>query len=88
MPSSVEADLKCVTGTSHGKGVGRESLSSRGCETSRIPHFLDSRFTDRGEVFNISAGRALFPRNIFWCSFLLEDQSTSGPLNSWKDLLN
>jgi hypothetical protein len=25
-----------------------------GCETSRLPHFLDSRFTDGGEVFSLT----------------------------------
>jgi hypothetical protein len=30
-----------------------------GCETSRLPHFLDSRFTGDGMVVSLCADRAL-----------------------------
>jgi hypothetical protein len=33
----------------------------------------------------LNNGRALLPRNIFWYSFLLEAESTTGPYCSWKD---
>jgi hypothetical protein len=36
-----------------------------GCETSRLPYFLDNQFTDGGEVAALRAGRPRFnPRNI------------------------
>jgi hypothetical protein len=53
--------------------TGREC--PQGCETSRLPHFLDNQLTDGGEVF--SAGRPLSPRNSLY-SFLLEAASTPG----------
>jgi hypothetical protein len=41
-----------------------------GCETSRLPHFLDNRLKDGGEVT---------PQEDSWYSFLLEAESTPGP---------
>jgi hypothetical protein len=31
------------------------------CETPGLPHFLDNRLTDGGEVVSLRAGRALLP---------------------------
>jgi hypothetical protein len=33
----------------------------------------------------LSAGRTLLPRNTFWYSFLVEDESTPGPQCGQKD---
>jgi hypothetical protein len=50
-----------------------------GCEVSRIPHFLDIRLTDGGEVVSLTR-RPLFtpPPKDFWYSFLLQAESTAG----------
>jgi hypothetical protein len=38
--------------------------SQQGCETSRLPHFLDNRLTDGGEVFSLTRRPRFTPRNI------------------------
>jgi hypothetical protein len=48
------------------------------CETSRLPHFLDSELRDGG----ISLTRwpaTLYPQEHSWYSFLLETESTPAP---------
>jgi hypothetical protein len=42
----------------------------QGCETSRLPHFLDNGLTDGGKVVNLT-GRpaALYPQESSWYSF-------------------
>jgi hypothetical protein len=35
-----------------------------GCETSKLPHFLDNRLTDGGEVFSLMHWPPLTPRKI------------------------
>jgi hypothetical protein len=51
-----------------------------GCETSRLPHFLDNRLTDAGEVVSLTLWpAALYLQEDFWYSFLLEAGSTLGP---------
>jgi hypothetical protein len=42
----------------------------QGCETSRLPHFLDNRLTRRPPFT---------PQEDSWYSFLLETESTPGP---------
>jgi hypothetical protein len=56
--------------------TGRRGLY--GCETSRIPHFLDNRFTEGGEVVRLTRRPRLIPQEDSWYSFLLEDESTPG----------
>jgi hypothetical protein len=46
---------------------------------SRLPHFLDSRLTDGGEVSLKRRQAALYPQEDSWYSFLLEAESTPGP---------
>jgi hypothetical protein len=59
--------------------TGRESPWS--CETSRLPHFLDSRLTVGGEVVSLTRWPppALYPYEDSWYSFLLEAESIPGP---------
>jgi hypothetical protein len=42
--------------------IGREG--SYGCETSRLPHFLDNRLRDGGEVVSLTRQSPLNPREI------------------------
>jgi hypothetical protein len=35
-----------------------------GCETSRLPHFLDNRLTDGGEVVSLTRRSPFIPRKI------------------------
>jgi hypothetical protein len=47
-----------------------------GCETLRLPHFLDNRLTDVGEVVSL----LLFTsQEDSWYSFLLQSESIPGP---------
>jgi hypothetical protein len=50
-----------------------------GCETSRLPHFLDNRLTDGGEVVSLAHRPRYTPQEDPWYSFLLEVDSTLGP---------
>jgi hypothetical protein len=50
-----------------------------GCETSRLPHFLDSQLTDSGEVVSFMFRLPSYPQEDSWYSFLLEAESTPGP---------
>jgi hypothetical protein len=54
---------------------GRKSKAIRvtGCETSRLPHFVDNRLTDGGEVVS------LMHQEESWYPFLLEAEWTPGP---------
>jgi hypothetical protein len=36
----------------------------QGCETSRLPHFLDNRLTDGGEVVSLTRRPPFTPRKI------------------------
>jgi hypothetical protein len=46
---------------------------------SRIPHFLDSRLTDGGEVVIPTHKPSFTPQEDSWYSFLFEAESTPGP---------
>jgi hypothetical protein len=50
-----------------------------GCETLRLPHFLDNRLTDGGEVVRFTCRpAALYPQEDSWYSFLLEAELIPG----------
>jgi hypothetical protein len=42
--------------------TGRED--PEGCETSKLPHFLDNRLTDGGEVVSLTRRPPVTPRKI------------------------
>jgi hypothetical protein len=44
----------------------------RGCEMSRLPHFLDNQLSNGSEVVSLEALAALYPQEDSWYSFLLE----------------
>jgi hypothetical protein len=54
-----------------------------GCETSRLPHFLDIRLTHGGEAVSLTRRAAALypppPKEYSWYSFLLEAESIPGP---------
>jgi hypothetical protein len=50
----------------------------QGCETSRLPHFLDNRLTDGAEVVSLTRRPPFSPQEDSWYSFLLEAESTPG----------
>jgi hypothetical protein len=50
----------------------------RVCETSRLPHFLDIRLTDGGEIVSLMQQLSFTPRESGY-SFLFEAESTPGP---------
>jgi hypothetical protein len=47
----------------------------QGCETSRLPHFLDNQLTDDGEVVSLTRLPHLYPQEDSWYSFPLEAES-------------
>jgi hypothetical protein len=49
-----------------------------GCETSRLPHFLDNRLVDGGEVVSLTRRPPFSPQEDSWYSFQLQAESTSG----------
>jgi hypothetical protein len=55
-----------------------------GCEMLRLPHFVDSRLTDGGEVVSLTRRPSFTPQEDSWYSFLLEAESTPGPQCGWK----
>jgi hypothetical protein len=48
---------------------------SWGCETSRLPHFLDNRLTDGSEVVSPTRRPPFTPQGDSWYSFPLEAES-------------
>jgi hypothetical protein len=49
-----------------------------GCETSKLPHFLDNQLIDGGVVVCLMRQPLFTPQEDSWCSFLLEAESTPG----------
>jgi hypothetical protein len=48
-----------------------------GCESSRLPNFLDNRFTDGGKVVRLTRRTPFTPQEDSWYSFLLEAASST-----------
>jgi hypothetical protein len=71
---------KAIPVTGHG---GRQ-----GCETSRLPYFLDTRLTDGDKVVSLTRRPPFNPQKDSRISFLLEAESTPGPQCGWKDQIN
>jgi hypothetical protein len=67
----LQKKIKPIPVTGHG--------SPYGCETSRLPHFLDIRLTDDGEFVCLTRRPSFNLRKKSWYSFLLEAESTPGP---------
>jgi hypothetical protein len=61
--------------------TGREG--PYGCETLRVPHYLDNRQKDGSEVVSLTRRPLFTPKENYlinsWYSFLLEAESTPGP---------
>jgi hypothetical protein len=57
--------------------IGHEG--SYDCETSRLPHLLENRLTDGGEVVSLTRRPPFTPQENSWYLFLLEAESTPGP---------
>jgi hypothetical protein len=52
----------------------------QGCETSRLPYFLDNRLTDGGEDVSLTHRLVtLYPPGDSWYSLLFEAKSAPGP---------
>jgi hypothetical protein len=47
--------------------------------TSRLPHFLNNRLPDGGQVVSITQKPPFTPQEDFWYPFQLEAESTPGP---------
>jgi hypothetical protein len=52
---------------------------AKGCETLRLPHFLDNRITDGDKVNSLTRRPPFTPREDSWYSFLLEAELTPNP---------
>jgi hypothetical protein len=48
----------------------------QGCETLRLPHFIENQLTDGGEVVSLTRLLHFTPGKISWYSFLLEAELT------------
>jgi hypothetical protein len=58
-------------------------------ETSKLPHFLENQLTDGDEIVSLTRQlAALYPQEDFWCSLLLEAESTPGQLEGLGQLRN
>jgi hypothetical protein len=55
---------------------------------SRLPHYLDNRLTDGGEVDSLTSWLAFTHQEDSWYSFLLEAQPNPRPKCSWKGYVN
>jgi hypothetical protein len=72
--------LSHVKKTKQGKAIPLTGCEGPwGCETSKLPHFLDNRFTDGSEVVSPMRWPPFTPQEDSWYSFPLEAESTSGP---------
>jgi hypothetical protein len=55
-----------------------------GFQEAEAPEFLDNQHMNVVKLSALRIGR-LYPQEGFWCSFLLEAESTSGPQCDRKD---
>jgi hypothetical protein len=55
------------------------------CETSRLPHFLDSWLIDGGKVVSLTLRPTFTPQVDSWYSLMLETESTPEPWCVWND---
>jgi hypothetical protein len=68
--------LQTLTIKKKGKGIpATDREGPYGCETLRLPHFLNSRLTDGSEVASLKHRLSSTPQEDSWYSFL----STPGP---------
>jgi hypothetical protein len=51
----------------------------QGCETSRLPHSLDNRLRDGGDIVSLTPRTPFTPQEGSWYSFLSEAELTPGP---------
>jgi hypothetical protein len=51
----------------------------QGSETSRLPHFLDNRLTDGGEIVSLKRRQPCTTQEDSWYSFLSDAESTLRP---------
>jgi hypothetical protein len=61
------------------KGKAIPLTGRGGVEVSRLPYFLDNRFTEGGEVVGFTRRPPFTPRKILGTHFILEVESTPGP---------
>jgi hypothetical protein len=59
----------------------------QGSETSRLPHFLENRLKDGGEIVSLTRSQPFLPQEDSWYSFLsepnrLQGRSASGRIKS------
>jgi hypothetical protein len=50
-----------------------------GCETSRLPHFLDNWLTDGSKVVSLTRQPPFTSQEGSWYSFLIETEQTPRP---------
>jgi hypothetical protein len=55
---------------------------------SRLPHVLNNRLTDGGEVVSLTRRQLFTTQEDFWYLFILQAQSTPGLRCVWKDWAN
>jgi hypothetical protein len=72
-PSQVKVKIKIKSIPTTGRG------GPRGCETSRLPHFLDNRLRDGGEVVSPTRRPLFTPQEDSWYLLLLEAESNPRP---------
>jgi hypothetical protein len=62
-----------IKGKEKGKAISVTVLGGPyGCETSRLPYFVDNRLTDGGEVVSLKRLSPFTPQEVSWYSLLLE----------------
>jgi hypothetical protein len=73
--AGLNVSFNCMVVEEYSKTIlvtGRGGL--QGFEILRIPHCLDNRITNGGEVVSLKRRPRFTPRTIFWYPILLEDE--------------